>query len=201
MASHSSADSEQILRLLASEKPPTGQMMEDFSVKIKASIHSTNVHEFIAMVLNKIPVFDARSPGEFSLGHIPGANNLPLFSDDERASVGTLFNTSGRANAMVSGMAIVQPKLDTLVATAAAALNGGTIMLLHCWRGGMRSCALAFLMQTRIPGLRVHVLKGGYRAFRTWQRSVYCYLPMNASHDASQDVSLSSFSSSSFSRA
>ena len=199
MASHSSADSEHILQLLASEEPPTGQQMLDFSVKIKASIHSTNVHEFTAMVLNNIPVFDARSPGEFALGHIPGANNLPLFSDDERASVGTLFNTSGRANAMVSGMAIVQPKLDTLVATAAAVLNGGTIMLLHCWRGGMRSCALAFLMQTRIPGLRVHVLKGGYKAFRAWQRSVYCYLPMNASYDASQDVSLSSFSSSGFS--
>jgi tRNA 2-selenouridine synthase len=194
MESASDEESAQILRLLASDEPATGEMMEDFSQRIKASICCIDVHEFLAIARNGAPVCDARSPGEFAIGHIPGARNLPLFSDMERASVGTLFKSTGRSSAMVAGMSIVQPKLDTLVSTAAAIVaatgddDDDVVLLLHCWRGGMRSCALAFLLQSRIPGLQVRVLKDGYKAFRRWQSRVYCYLPENASYDSSYDV-------------
>jgi tRNA 2-selenouridine synthase SelU len=182
------SDEQILLRFLASDEPPTGEMMEAFSKRIKASIRCIDVHEFNAIARDGAPVYDARSPGEFAIGHIPGARNLPLFSDSERATVGTLFKSAGRSSAMVRGMSIVKPKMDTLVSTAAAIVGTGDVLLLHCWRGGMRSCALAFLLQTRIPGLQVRVLKGGYKAFRTWQYKVYCHLPENASYDASYDV-------------
>jgi len=98
---------------------------------------------------------------------------------------------------MVVGMGIVRPKMDGLVEMAKDILAVGNdgeedrgeegdaknVLLLHCWRGGMRSCALAFLVQTRIPNLTVYVLDGGYRAFRRWQYTLYCYLPPNANYD------------------
>jgi len=206
-------ESADILHLLASDEPPTGETMINFSHRLKANVRCIDIDEFLTISQRSdsgagggrvggsrgAPVCDARSPGEFTIGHIPGAQNLPLFSDEERAKVGTLYNSAGRSSAMVTGMSIVRPKLDALVSTAkdivtnyARSGNDGddenNVLLLHCWRGGMRSCALAFLLQTRIPGLTVCVLKGGYKAFRKWQYNIYCYLPENASYDASCDA-------------
>merc|ERR1712238_92157 len=70
-----------------------------------------------------IPICDARSPAEYAIGHIPGATNLPLFTNEERAKVGTLYKNKGRSNALCHGMSIVRPKLDALVSTAAAILE------------------------------------------------------------------------------
>ena len=199
-------------------EPLTGETMEILSKQMKSDVRIIDIHEFITIAQRKrknkhnIPICDARSPGEFAIGHIPGANNLPLFTNEDRAIVGTLFKKSGRSEAMVMGMSIVRPKLDALVSEAAAIVanargntennNNGDddnddddddkdALLLHCWRGGMRSCALAFLVQTRIPGLTVYVLKGGYKAFRNWQYSLYCYLPANASYSDSYSGSAS----------
>lgn len=201
-------------------EPLTGETMEVLSKRMKADVRCIDIQEFITIAQRKrknkhnIPICDARSPGEFAIGHIPGANNLPLFTNEERAIVGTLFNNTGRSEAMVMGMSIVRPKLDALVSEAAAIVanargNNGSnniddddddgdddkdALLLHCWRGGMRSCALAFLVQTRIPGLTVYVLKDGYKAFRNWQYSLYCYLPANASYSDSYSGSTSNSS-------
>lgn len=110
-----------------------------------------------------LPILDVRSPKEFSHGHIPGALNLPLFNDQERAIVGTTYVHQDRDAAIREGLKIVGPKLDYFVASAHAVAKDKTV-LVHCWRGGMRSEAMAWLLQ--FSGLTTHVLEGGYKAFR-----------------------------------
>ncbi len=129
------------------------------------------------------PIFDARSPGEYSKAHIPGALSLPLFDDEERAAVGTCYKHQGHEAAVELGLGFVGPKLVTLVQQAKAALqqwqqeHGGDhkgsqdssrAIRVHCWRGGMRSSSMAALLE--MAGMRVALLDGGYKSFRGWVR-------------------------------
>ncbi|MFZ9974072.1 MAG: rhodanese-like domain-containing protein, partial [Vulcanococcus sp.] len=93
------------------------------------------------------PVVDVRAPAEFAQGHIPGARNLPLFSDDERAAVGTTYKQEGRQAAVQLGLELVGPRLGELgsALNALAEAAGGEPLRLHCWRGGMRSESMAWL--------------------------------------------------------
>ena len=118
--------------------------------------------EFLAAGSSGV-IFDVRSPGEYRAGHIPGALSLPLFSDAERAEVGTIYTQVGRNEAVERGLEIVGPKLAGFVRTARAAADGRTLFL-YCWRGGMRSGSMAWLMRT--AGMQAVVLEGGYRAYR-----------------------------------
>lgn len=113
------------------------------------------------------PLLDVRSPGEFAQGHIPGALNLPLFSNEERALVGTCYKQEGRSAAVELGLGLVGPKLVEFVQWAKAQAPQGQVRL-HCWRGGMRSESMAFLLRT--AGFEVWLLQGGYKAFRRWVR-------------------------------
>jgi tRNA 2-selenouridine synthase len=110
------------------------------------------------------PIIDVRSPGEFARGHIPGAKSLPLFTDDERAIVGTLYKQQGRDAAVLEGLRIVGPKLAPLVEQAIAIAPKGRIRV-HCWRGGERSGSVAWLLD-RSGFAEVSTLKHGYKAFR-----------------------------------
>lgn len=110
-------------------------------------------------------LLDTRSPGEFAAGHIPGAISFPLFEDEERAAVGTCYKHEGQAAAIELGLELVGPKLATFVRKAKELAPDGQIRL-HCWRGGMRSSSMAWLLET--AGLQVSLLKGGYKAFRRW---------------------------------
>ena len=114
------------------------------------------------------PLVDVRAPAEFAQGHIPGAHNLPLFSDAERAEVGTTYKQQGRAAAVQLGLSLVGPRLAALGAQLSAwsaAAEGGALRL-HCWRGGMRSGSVAWLADTL--GLPVLLLEGGYKSYRRW---------------------------------
>jgi tRNA 2-selenouridine synthase len=111
-----------------------------------------------------VPVIDVRSPGEFARGHIPGAVNVPLFTDAERAVVGTLYKQQGRDKAVLEGLRIVGPKLAAIVEQARALAPDGRIRV-HCWRGGERSGSVAWLLD-KAGFDQVHALKGGYKAFR-----------------------------------
>lgn len=113
------------------------------------------------------PVVDVRSPSEFSQGHIPGAVNIPLFSDDERAGVGTAYKQVGRSQAFDMGLDIVGPKMSGFV-QAARELAPEKQILVYCWRGGMRSASMGWLLET--AGFRVSVMKGGYKAYRSFIR-------------------------------
>jgi tRNA 2-selenouridine synthase len=117
------------------------------------------------------PVIDVRSPGEHLQGHIPGAYNLPLFSDAERAVVGTLYKQSGRDAAVLKGLHIVGPKLAGLVEHARTLAPEGRVAV-HCWRGGERSASVAWLLD-KAGGFDVVVLQRGYKAFRRAVRDAF----------------------------
>jgi tRNA 2-selenouridine synthase len=110
-----------------------------------------------------LPVVDVRSPGEFLQGHIPGAVNIPLFSNEERAEIGTTYKQISQQDALLRGLDIVGPKMAGFVRKARR-LTLGDDILVHCWRGGMRSRSFGWLLET--AGMRVNTLKGGYKTFR-----------------------------------
>lgn len=109
-------------------------------------------------------IIDVRSPAEYTAGHIPGAVNMPLFSNEERADVGTLYVQVGREAAIERGLHYVGPKLATLVHEARDR-SAGKPILVYCWRGGMRSQSVAWLLHT--AGMDVHTLHRGYKGFRS----------------------------------
>jgi tRNA 2-selenouridine synthase len=114
------------------------------------------------------PVVDVRAPAEFAQGHIPSAHNLPLFSNEQRAAVGTTYKQQGRQAAVQLGLELVGPRLAHLGEQLQqfSAQAAGAPLRLHCWRGGMRSESIAWLASQL--GLEVVLLEGGYKAFRRW---------------------------------
>jgi tRNA 2-selenouridine synthase len=116
----------------------------------------------------RIAVIDVRSPSEFAQGHIPGALNIPLFDDAERAVVGTIYKNSGSETAIQKGLDIATPKIPMYLA-AAQAVNSYPRVLVHCWRGGMRSGNMAALFDRN--DFETAVLEGGYKAYRRYVRS------------------------------
>ncbi len=114
-----------------------------------------------------LPLVDVRTPAEFAQGHIPGAVNIPLFSNDERAVVGTLYKKSGKEAAILKGLDIVGPKMSSYVKSVRR-IAPGKRLLIHCWRGGMRSGSMAWLFRT--AGFEVATLTGGYKAYRSFVR-------------------------------
>jgi len=108
-------------------------------------------------------VLDVRSPGEFRQGHLPGAVSFPLFSDEERAAVGTLYKQQGQESAMELGLEFVGPKMADFVKTAKK-LAPDRRLAVHCWRGGKRSQSMAWLL--RLNGFEVITLDGGYKQYR-----------------------------------
>ena len=114
------------------------------------------------------PLVDVRSPGEFVKGHWPGAINLPLFTDQERAEVGTLYKQQGRRAAIQLGLAITGPKLAELSQGLQECANTSPAdaLKLYCWRGGMRSGSVAWLAD--LVDLNPVLLNGGYKSYRNW---------------------------------
>ena len=106
---------------------------------------------------------DVRSPGEFAEGTIPGSVNVPLFTDDERALIGTVYKQQSPAAARRLAMLTVSPKIPQIVEQMEALMERGELVI-YCWRGGMRSyAACTFMDLLRYPIKR---LRGGYRAYR-----------------------------------
>lgn len=114
------------------------------------------------------PVLDVRSPGEYNHAHIPGAHSFPLFDDNERKEVGTTYKQQSREQAIKIGLDFFGPKMRPMVeqAEAIAEKTGSRTLLVHCWRGGMRSAGVAWLLD--LYGFNVHTLVGGYKSFRRW---------------------------------
>lgn len=112
-------------------------------------------------------ILDARSPGEYQQGHIPDAVSFPLFNNEERAQVGTCYKEQGKEAAIELGLEITGSKLAHFVREAKTLAPDHRVRL-HCWRGGMRSSSLAWLLET--AGMQVALLEGGYKTFRRWVR-------------------------------
>jgi tRNA 2-selenouridine synthase len=125
-------------------------------------------------------IIDVRSPGEFALDRLPGAINLPVLDDAERARVGTIYVQESRPRARRIGAALVARNIAAHLEGPLADRPGAWRPLVYCWRGGQRSHAMATVLDQ--VGWRVSVVAGGYR---TWRRRVSAAL-----YDASPDLDL-----------
>jgi len=110
-----------------------------------------------------LPILDARAPIEFAQGHIPGAVSFPLFSDEERARIGTTYKQINQERAVLLGLDLFGPKMSQMVKQAQKIAPGRAVRL-HCWRGGMRSGAVQWLLE--LAGFRVELLDKGYKDYR-----------------------------------
>ena len=112
----------------------------------------------------QLPVVDVRSQDEFQEGHIRNAINLPLLNNEERVAVGTDYKQKGQNEAIKTGFRLVGPRLLDIVNKAEQVAQGKEL-LVHCWRGGMRSNN--FSQFAGMAGVKSHTLKGGYKEYRT----------------------------------
>ena len=138
------------------------------------AVEKISIETFIEL-RKKYPVLDVRSPGEFGHAHIPSAHSLPLFTDEERKIVGTAYKQESRERAVKIGLQYFGTRMVQIVETAER-LTGLTkkdiedgnkkTVLVHCWRGGMRSAGIAWLLD--LYGFKVLTLSGGYKVFRKW---------------------------------
>ncbi|MBX2889103.1 MAG: tRNA 2-selenouridine(34) synthase MnmH [Ferruginibacter sp.] len=126
---------------------------------------------------NTLPVLDVRSPSEYTHAHIPNAFSLPLFSDEQRSIVGTLYKQRSREQAIKAGLdffnmrKMVEDAEDLISDYYGGKKEKHNTVLVHCWRGGMRSSAVAWLLS--LYGFEVFCLKGGYKSFRNWVLKVF----------------------------
>jgi tRNA 2-selenouridine synthase len=125
---------------------------------------SIDISDFIKLLENGSHVLlDARSESEFAHSHIPGAINIPILNDDERKLVGTEYKHQGRERAILLGFRLVGPRFHQIIAEAASKSESHNV-LIYCWRGGMRSHILSWLLS--FYGFRIQLLKGGYKSYR-----------------------------------
>lgn len=113
-------------------------------------------------------LFDVRSPGEFTKGHWPGAQSLPLFDDQERAEVGTLYKQVSPDTAFLKGLELAGQKMRWYVEEARRLAPDKRIAI-HCWRGGQRSQSMGWLLDKAFA--EVQVIQGGYKALRNAGRA------------------------------
>jgi len=137
---------------------------------VKVAIQKLSIKEFLQASKNKL-ILDVRSPAEYAHAHIPSAASFPLFNDEERKIVGTTYKQKSREDAIRIGLDFFSPKMKKMVEDVEEVLgrpdstsNQKLEVFVHCWRGGMRSAAIAWLLD--LYGFQVYSLAGGYKAFR-----------------------------------
>lgn len=127
-------------------------------------IQTLDIGKFLKLA-ETVPVIDVRTPLEFEHAHIPDAHNLPIFSNEERVKVGTTYKQKGREEAILLGFDLTGPKWSGFIKEALIIAPEKKI-LVHCWRGGMRSGAMAWALN--LYGFEVFLLEGGYKRYRNW---------------------------------
>lgn len=127
-------------------------------------IHPISATDLLALP-HPIPIADVRTPAEYQHGHIPGACNLPIFSNEERVQVGTTYKQAGKESAILLGFDLTGNKWSGFIRQALEIAPGKKIAV-HCWRGGMRSGAMAWALN--LYGFEVYVIQGGYKSYRRW---------------------------------
>lgn len=143
-------------------------------------IQKLNIKDFLQQSAGNI-LLDVRSPGEYNHAHIPPAISFPLFTDEERKIVGTTYKQKSREEAIKIGLEFFGPKMKKMVEEVEAILNSTLSIsnaaqsetgnrkpeiFIYCWRGGMRSAGVAWLLD--LFGFKVYTLAGGYKAFRNY---------------------------------
>lgn len=123
-------------------------------------------------------VIDVRAPSEFAEDHVPGAINLPVLSDEERATVGTIYVRQDRFLARKVGAAMVSRNAAAHLEGPLADRDGGWRPLVYCWRGGQRSGSFASILDQ--IGWRVRLIDGGYRTYRRLVKAALYDAPLAA---------------------
>ena len=123
----------------------------------------------------KGPLIDVRSPGDYYKGHMPNSINIPLFDNDERSIIGTIYKKEGRKKAVIEGLKIFEKKMELLLDNLFMSIesykntfnkNNEFFIRIYCSRGGMRSQSIAWLLDKY--KLNPITLKGGYKIYRRW---------------------------------
>ena len=124
----------------------------------------------------KGPLIDVRSPSEYYKGHMPNSINIPLFDNDERSIIGTIYKKEGRKRAVIEGLKFFEKKMEYLLdnlfmsidsyKTIANKNNNELFFRIYCSRGGMRSQSIAWLLEKY--KLNPITLEGGYKKYRRW---------------------------------
>jgi tRNA 2-selenouridine synthase len=129
------------------------------------AIEKVGISKFLELSKHN-PVFDVRSPSEYNHAHIPNAISLPIFSDAQRAEIGTTYKKESTNKAIKIGLAHFGPQLPNFIMEVEKVIpiTSTKKVLVHCWRGGMRSGAMAWLLD--FYGYDVVLLHGGYKAYR-----------------------------------
>ncbi len=123
------------------------------------------------------PLIDVRSPGEYYKGNMPNSINIPLFNNEERSIVGSLYKNYGREKAVIQGLEFISDKIENIVDDLFEAINvyrvkrhapkiNEPIFKIYCARGGMRSQSISWLLE-RYNQKSVR-LKNGYKSYRKW---------------------------------
>jgi len=134
------------------------------------AVKRLSISEFVSM-MEQYPILDVRSPSEYAHAHMKNAYSLPLFTDEERKVVGTAYKQQGKQPAIKLGLNYFGLKMTQVVSDVEALLASSSdptnkVVLVHCWRGGMRSAGVAWLLD--LYGYTVYTLVGGYKAYRNW---------------------------------
>ncbi len=120
-------------------------------------------------------IIDVRSPSEFAEDHVPGAINLPVLNDEERAEVGTVYKQVSPFCARKIGAALVAKNISQHLRGHFATKGKDYSPLVYCWRGGQRSASMATVLSQ--IGWRITLLEGGYKTYRTYVRQQLAILP------------------------
>ena len=138
---------------------------------VTVAIERLTIKDFLRRSKGKL-LLDVRSPGEYNHAHIPSANSFPLFTDEERKIVGTTYKQKSREDAIKIGLDFFGPKMRKMVEEVEEMFKKSEVgsqkpeVFLYCWRGGMRSAGVAWLLD--LYGFKVYTLAGGYKAFRNY---------------------------------
>jgi len=132
-------------------------------------VSSIHINSFLTS-RESCPVVDVRTPDEFNRGHIPGAVNIPLFTNEEREQVGTKYVRESRYKALLAGLDLAGPKLTSYLHQLKKVASGKNI-LVYCWRGGLRSSSMAWLFN--LAGYNSKTLAGGYKSYRRFAQQFF----------------------------
>jgi tRNA 2-selenouridine synthase len=132
--------------------------------QIQRMIKPITINDFIGLT-ESIPLVDVRTPAEFEQGKIPGAFNIPIFTNEERVLVGTTYKQVGREQAILLGFDLTGNKWSDFIKQALEIAPSKKIAV-HCWRGGMRSGSMAWAFD--LYGFEVYLIQGGYKSYRRW---------------------------------
>ena len=120
---------------------------------------------FSPELLDSHCMVDVRTPLEFAEDHLPGAINVPILTNEERAEIGTIHKQDGPRQARVRGLELTCGRFAAMV-NEISGIAGDRPVMVYCWRGGLRSRSMAILLET--TGHEVCLLRGGYKGFRGW---------------------------------